>query len=141
MSHYFLIVPDLPYDIYIGQDVIVRLNACIDSINNIIWAPLLNQLTASVNLKNIQSGQTMPDACDMITEQEATIPAYCKSVSVASTLHVSRRPNGKGVRPGILENGTSSSITVLSRVKMELPWPSVSNYETTFPKLTTSLIA
>ncbi len=60
----------------------VWLNACIDTVNDIIWAPLSHQLTTSVNLKNLQSGQTMPDACAMITEQEATIPAYSKSVSL-----------------------------------------------------------
>ncbi|KAF4101571.1 hypothetical protein G5714_018003 [Onychostoma macrolepis] len=82
LSYYFLVVPDLPHDIYIGADIIVRLNACIDTVNDIIWAPPSCQLTTSVNLKNLQSGQTMPDACAMITEQEATIPAYRKSVSV-----------------------------------------------------------
>ncbi len=60
----------------------VWLNACIDTVNDIIWAPLSHQLTMSVNLQNLQSGQTMPDACAMITEQEATIPAYSKSVNV-----------------------------------------------------------
>ncbi len=82
LSHYFLVVPDLPHDIYIGADILARLNACIDTVNVIIWAPLSHQMTTSVNLKNLQSGQTMPDACAMITEQEATIPAYSKSVSV-----------------------------------------------------------
>ncbi len=81
-DHYFLVVPDLAHDIYIGADIMVRLNACIDTVNDTIWAPLSHQLTTSVNLKNLQSGQTMPDACAMITEQEATIPAYSKSVTV-----------------------------------------------------------
>ncbi len=88
LSHYFLFVLDLPHDIYIGADILVRLNACIDTVNDIIWAPLSHQLTTSVSLKNLQSGQTMPDACAMITEQEATIPAYSKSVSV----HLNMRP-------------------------------------------------
>ena len=30
LSHYFLIVPNLPHDIYIGADIMVRLNACTD---------------------------------------------------------------------------------------------------------------
>ncbi len=38
LSHYFLVVPDLPHDIYIGVDIMVRLNACIDTVNYIIWA-------------------------------------------------------------------------------------------------------
>ncbi len=58
----------------------VRLNAGI--VNDIIWAPLSHQLTTSFKLKNLQSGQTMPDTCAMITEQETTKLAYSKSVSV-----------------------------------------------------------
>ncbi len=88
LSHYFLVVPDLPHDIYIEADIMVRLNACIDAINDIIWAPLSHQL-------NLQSGQTMPDACAMITEQEATIPAYSKSVSVRLNMRPGQTLNSK----------------------------------------------
>ncbi len=95
LTHYFLVVPDLPHDIYIGADILVRLNACIDTVNDIIWAPLSHQLTTSVNLKNLQSGQTMPDACAMITEQEATIPAYSKSVSVRLNMRPGQTLNSK----------------------------------------------
>ncbi|KAF4103824.1 hypothetical protein G5714_014811 [Onychostoma macrolepis] len=45
LSHYFLVVPDLPHDIYIGADIIVRLNACIDTVNDIIWAPMSSAKT------------------------------------------------------------------------------------------------
>ncbi len=82
LNHYFLIFPDLPHDIFIGVDIMVRLNACIDTMNKIIWAPLSHQLTTSVNLKNLQSGQTLLDACTIIKEEETTIPAYSKSISV-----------------------------------------------------------
>ncbi len=95
LTHYFLVVSDLPHDIYIGADILVRLNACIDTVNDIIWAPLSHQLTTSVNLKNLQSGQTMPDACAMITEQEATIPAYSKSVSVRLNMRPGQTLNSK----------------------------------------------
>ncbi len=95
LSHYFLIVPDLPHDIYIGADIMVQLNACIDTVNFIIWTPLSHQLTTSVNLKNLQSGQTMPDTCAMITEQEATIPAYSKSVSVHLNMRAGQTLNSK----------------------------------------------
>ncbi len=44
-SEYFLVIPDLPHDIYIGADIMVRLHACIDTVNDIIWAPLSPQLT------------------------------------------------------------------------------------------------
>ncbi len=93
--HYFLVVPDLPHDIYIEADIMVRLNACIDTVNDIIWTPLSQQLTTSVNLKNFQSGQTMPGACAMITEQEVTIPAYSKSVSVRLNMRLGQTLNSK----------------------------------------------
>ncbi len=93
--HYLLVVPDLPHDIYIGADIMVRLNACIDTVNDIIWAPLSHQLTTSVNLQNLQSGQTIPDACAMITEQEATIPAYSKSVCVRLYMRPGQTLNSK----------------------------------------------
>ncbi len=73
----------------------VRLNAHIDTVNNIIWAPLSHQLTTSVNLKNLQSGQTMPDVCAIITEQGATIPAYSKSVSVRLNMRPGQTLNSK----------------------------------------------
>ncbi len=37
LSHYFLVVPDLPHVIYIGADIMVRLNACIDTINDTLY--------------------------------------------------------------------------------------------------------
>ncbi len=95
LSHYFLVVPDLHHDIYIGAYIMVRLNACINTVNDITWAPLLHQLTTSVNLKNLESGQTMPDACAMITEQEATIPAYSKSVNVRLNMRPGQTLNSK----------------------------------------------
>ncbi len=58
-------------------------------------APLSHQLTTSVNFKNLQSGQTMPDACAMITEQEATIPANSKSVSVRLNMRLGQTLNSK----------------------------------------------
>ncbi len=73
----------------------VRLSTCIDTVNDIIWAPLSHQLTMSVNLKSLQSGQTLPDACAMITEQEATIPAYSKSVSVRLNMRPGQTLNRK----------------------------------------------
>ncbi|KAL1246759.1 hypothetical protein QQF64_034307 [Cirrhinus molitorella] len=95
LSHYFLVVPNLPHDLHVGADIIVRLNAYVDTINDVIWAPPAHQLTTSVNLKNLRSGQTMPDACAMINEQEATIPAYCKSVSIRLNMRPGQTLNSK----------------------------------------------
>ncbi len=53
----------------------VRLNACIDTVNDIIWAPLSHPLTTSVTLKNLQSSQTTyydhrARRCDTCLQQE-----------------------------------------------------------------------
>ncbi len=95
LSLYLLVVPDLPHDIYIGAHIMIRLIACIDTVNDIIWAPMSHQLTTSVNFKNLQSSQTMPDACAMITEQEATIPAYSKNVCVGLNMRPGQTLNSK----------------------------------------------
>ncbi len=139
LSHYFLVVPDLPHDIYIGADIMVRLNACIDTVNNIIWSPLSHQLTTSVKLENLQSGQTIPDACAMITEQEATIPAYSKSVTVRLNMRPGQTLNSKlsffqPSRP-CLKLGLTLEATPLVEVSSRMccsttVWPKTS----TFPK-------
>ncbi|KAL1264159.1 hypothetical protein QQF64_004514 [Cirrhinus molitorella] len=95
LSHYFLVVPDLPHNLHIGADIIVRFNAYIDTVNDVIWAPPSHQLTTSVNLKNIQPGKTMPDACAMINEQDATMSAYCRSVSVCLNMRPGQTLNSK----------------------------------------------
>ncbi|KAL1269623.1 hypothetical protein QQF64_031912 [Cirrhinus molitorella] len=42
--------------------------------------------TAPVNLENLASGQTIPEACTLINEQETVVPAYTKGVAVRLNL-------------------------------------------------------
>ncbi|RXN35775.1 olfactory receptor 51B2-like protein [Labeo rohita] len=77
----------LPHDVYIGADLLIRLKAHVDLINGVIWAPTTSQASAvPVNLENLLSGQTIPEACTLISEQETVIPAYTKGVAVRLNL-------------------------------------------------------
>ncbi|KAL0172163.1 hypothetical protein M9458_032474, partial [Cirrhinus mrigala] len=83
LTHYFLVLPDLPHDVYIRADLLIRLRAHVDLINGVIWALMTSQSSAvPVNLENLLSGQTIPEACTLINKQETVIPAYTKGVAV-----------------------------------------------------------
>ncbi|RXN39364.1 gag-pol fusion [Labeo rohita] len=87
LTHYFLVLPDLPHDVYIGADLLIRLKAHVDLLNGVIWAPMTSQASAvPVNPENLLSGQTIPEACTLISEQETVIPAYTKGVAVRLNL-------------------------------------------------------
>ncbi|KAL0198611.1 hypothetical protein M9458_007151, partial [Cirrhinus mrigala] len=75
LTHYFLVLPDLPHD------------AHVDLINGVIWAPVTSQSSAvPINLENLLSGQTIPETCTLISEQETVVPAYTKGVAVRLNL-------------------------------------------------------
>ncbi len=87
LTHYFLVLPDLPHDVYIGADILICLRAHVDMINEVIWAPMTSQSpTVPVNLENFLSGQTIPEACTLINEQETVVPAYTKGVAIRLNL-------------------------------------------------------
>ncbi|RXN11474.1 hypothetical protein ROHU_030002 [Labeo rohita] len=87
LTHYFLVLPDLPHDVYIGADILIRLKAHVDLLNGVIWAPMTSQASAvPVNPENLLSGQTIHEACTLISEQETVIPAYTKGVAVRLNL-------------------------------------------------------
>ncbi|KAL1268896.1 hypothetical protein QQF64_034259 [Cirrhinus molitorella] len=65
LTHYFLILPDLPHDVYIGADILIQLRAHVDLINEVIWAPMTSlPPTVPVKLENLASVQTIPEAWD-----------------------------------------------------------------------------
>ncbi|KAL1277415.1 hypothetical protein QQF64_024088 [Cirrhinus molitorella] len=43
-THPFLVLQDSPHELYLGADILVRLQAHIDTINDVVWAPLTSQL-------------------------------------------------------------------------------------------------
>ncbi|KAF7694124.1 hypothetical protein HF521_007877 [Silurus meridionalis] len=87
MTHYFLILPDPPHNIYIGADILIRLRTHVDTINEVVWAPVTQQPPMTqINPENLISGQTIPEVCTLISEQETVIPAYTKGVAVRLNL-------------------------------------------------------
>lgn len=94
LTHYFLVLPDLPHYVYIGADILICLRAHVDMINEVIWAPMTSQSpTVPVNLENFLSGQTIPEACTLINEQETVVPAYTKGVAIRLTMRSNLQPH------------------------------------------------
>lgn len=87
LQHYFLVVPALPHAVYIGADVLVCLAAHLDTINNVVWSAACWRLPApEPDATNLHSGWTIPEACEVRTELETTVPAYTKSVALQLNL-------------------------------------------------------
>ncbi|XP_057184426.1 uncharacterized protein LOC130550913 [Triplophysa rosa] len=83
LTHYFLVLQDSPHDIYIGADILVHLQVHIDTINDVVWAPLTAQPPVDlVNHIHLASGQTIPEVCILVNEVETAVPAYTKGVTV-----------------------------------------------------------
>ncbi|XP_052433544.1 uncharacterized protein LOC127974375 [Carassius gibelio] len=82
LTHYFLVLPDLPHDVYIGADLLICLKAHVDTFNEVVWAPLTLQPHVSINHDNLISGQTIPEVCTLVNEQEMVVPAYTKGVAI-----------------------------------------------------------
>ncbi|XDV29270.1 hypothetical protein PO909_032407 [Leuciscus waleckii] len=82
LTHYFLILPDPVHNVYIGADVLIRLKAHVDMFNEVIWAPSTLQPPVPISHDNLLSGQTIPEVCTLINEQETVVPTYTKGVAV-----------------------------------------------------------
>ncbi|KAL1249122.1 hypothetical protein QQF64_020127 [Cirrhinus molitorella] len=86
-THPFLVLQDSPHELYLGADILVRLQAHIDTINDVVWAPLTSQLPVSpLDHTHLISGQTIPEVCTLVNELETTVPAYTKGVAVRLNL-------------------------------------------------------
>uniref|UniRef100_A0AAV2ME05 Peptidase A2 domain-containing protein n=1 Tax=Knipowitschia caucasica TaxID=637954 RepID=A0AAV2ME05_KNICA len=75
LKHTFSVVKDLPHPIVIGGDVLTRLDTQIDAINNVLWS-LTTVTTKSETppLDNLKSGQTIPEVCQVATQNHLTLP-------------------------------------------------------------------
>ncbi|KAG1941678.1 retrotransposable element [Pimephales promelas] len=83
LTHYFLVLPDPSHNVYIGADILIRLQAHVDIINEVLWAPLtLQPAVVPTHTDNLMSGQTIPEVCTLISEQDTVVPAYTKGVAV-----------------------------------------------------------
>ncbi|KAJ8346749.1 hypothetical protein SKAU_G00281500 [Synaphobranchus kaupii] len=79
--HYVSIAPLLSHSFYIGADIIVRLGAQLDMINQVVWSQAnigRNKLTAQP--EQMCSGQTVPLACQVAREFDVVIPSRTTGV-------------------------------------------------------------
>ncbi|XP_035530703.1 uncharacterized protein LOC118337705, partial [Morone saxatilis] len=87
LTHLFLVIPDLPHQVYIGGDVLARLDVQVDMINNVLWSLVKGQNDdITYSPENMKSGQTIPEACQVINEHHMVVPAKTKNVAI--TLNV-----------------------------------------------------
>ena len=88
LLHYFLVIPKLAHQLYIGADVLLRLAAHVDTINDILWCPPNTRAaTPSTDTKHLRSGQTVPELCEAVTSADTVVPAYSKGVPVKLNLN------------------------------------------------------
>ncbi|CAJ1057765.1 hypothetical protein LDENG_00238730%2C partial [Xyrichtys novacula] len=87
MTHHFLVIPDLPHQVYMGSDILVRLAVQVDTINNILWSfTSVNEETQTPDVDNIISGQSIPEACQVANELDIVIPAMTTNVPIRLNL-------------------------------------------------------
>uniref|UniRef100_A0A673XMB8 ribonuclease H n=1 Tax=Salmo trutta TaxID=8032 RepID=A0A673XMB8_SALTR len=95
LSHYLLVVADLPHTVYVGADILVRLGVKLDTIHQVLWSLAQpNQHALSFDPVRMASGQTIPEACKTITESAMLIPARTTEVSVRLNLAPGYRMEG-----------------------------------------------
>ncbi|KAJ8333831.1 hypothetical protein SKAU_G00411500 [Synaphobranchus kaupii] len=79
--HYVSVAPLLSHSFYIGADILVRLGAQLDMINQVVWSQAnirRNKLTAQP--EQMCSGQTVPIACQVASEFDVVIPSRATGV-------------------------------------------------------------
>ncbi|KAJ8346709.1 hypothetical protein SKAU_G00281100 [Synaphobranchus kaupii] len=79
--HYVSVAPLLSHSFYIGADILVRLGAQLDMINQVVWSQAnigRNKLTAQP--EQMCSGQTVPLACQVASEFDVVIPSRTTGV-------------------------------------------------------------
>ncbi|KAJ8375526.1 hypothetical protein SKAU_G00061060 [Synaphobranchus kaupii] len=79
--HYVSVAPLLSHSFYIGADILVRLGAQLDMINQVVWSQAnigRNKLTAQP--EQMCSGQTVPIACQVASEFDVVIPSRTTGV-------------------------------------------------------------
>lgn len=74
--HYVSVVPRLNPPCFIGADLLVRLGAQLDTVNQVLWS-LTNADSQSLTAdpEHMASGQTIPQACQVASEISVTVPA------------------------------------------------------------------
>ena len=77
------VVPKLSHSVYVGADILVRLGAQVDRINQVLWSQAkIESGLLTETPENMCSGQTIPQACQTAREFDVAIPARTAGVSV-----------------------------------------------------------
>ncbi|KAF7643479.1 hypothetical protein LDENG_00238730, partial [Lucifuga dentata] len=132
MTHYFLVVPNLPHSVYVGSDALARLDVQVDIINNVLWSLTNTQTEPNLpDIENLKSGQTIPEACIMANEHPVVVPAHTKDVTIrlniqaGQSLHHSQaffQPS-----PLFFDMGLSLKATVLMEVSSRTAYLPIEN--------------
>ncbi len=74
---------DLLHRAYVSSDILVRLEAQRDTINHVVWSltPACENVFTP-DPKNLKSGQSIPEVCEVANDRHVTIPAHTKDMIV-----------------------------------------------------------
>lgn len=79
----FLVIPDLPYPVYVGSDTLVRLSVQVDTVNNVLWSlTSAGDVSAPPDADSLKSGQTIPEACQVANSSHVTVPGHTQQVPI-----------------------------------------------------------
>ena len=82
-NHAFLVAHSLPHNVLVGADIAVRLAIQVDVISGALWSKIPKG-TDDTRLSNAQlkAGQTIPQVCDIRSDQTVIIPRRMAEVSI-----------------------------------------------------------
>ena len=81
--HYMSVLPKLSHSVYVGADILVRLGAQVDGINQVLWSQAsIESGLLTETPENMRSGHAIPRACQTVSEFDVAIPARTAGVSV-----------------------------------------------------------
>ncbi|KAL6487878.1 hypothetical protein MHYP_G00045040 [Metynnis hypsauchen] len=135
LTHFFLVVPGLPHKVYVGSDVLVRLDVHVDTINQVLWSLTDAPSTCSHwDPDNMKSGQTIPEVGQVFNDHHIVVPANADNVALSLTLrpgqHLDHRHALFQPSPRFFELGLSLEATPLVELRARSTWVLVQNTST-----------
>lgn len=83
VRHAVSIVPQLHSPFLVGADLLVRLGTQLDTVNQVLWSQAKAAGPSFITEPdNMASGQTIPQACQVLNEVDVTIPARTAGVPI-----------------------------------------------------------
>lgn len=83
VTHFVSVVPQLQPPFYVRPDLLVRLGAQLDTVNQVLWSQV-GTVKHPLNMEPqlVASGHTIPQACQVASEVDLTIPARTAGVPI-----------------------------------------------------------